>query len=1189
MSRPSSVFGDSPNENLGGVRLIAPYVEAIDLAPLNLGEISYELFLSGDWNPFIEKTIHGDEVAIDILKRQVYLQPDEFKNVYVYMIKNSNLNIYDIKERFPGYPICDRIGKQIDNKSSILRALEIVRKGYPNPSLKSKKDRDQESMVRSLREYDVALDMIVDMQFHLSIEDLGTLKKYLRIFKGDRGAVMDAKPSLSHISPEGYFPQSRDLINYGRGLKENPQHKLMFLKEKEPAMVPTRRPRSYREEGASTQSSGREDEPQPDEEAFSEVPLKTSTPFDRTEEVITQMGSSSRGGFSGGYRLNNPPRGFDRFDDQPRWQSEYARGYTYRHPRGGANRYQGERRQFSQPRNESRFEDQGERPYFRGNRGGFHQYRSDNRGGFSSTFQDARQFQTPQGERTVSFPSFAEGLETRHHYSGNSNPRNSSFNTRDRFSGIEKQDLNTSVVYKDPPEYEYQRSQFGNDHVDRLTARMVNSGLLSREGAAKAFLEGAIIKEGLSKKEFGGRGYSKVPVDSSVNKLLEDFDFRPNGRSIDEILGDRFKNTRFGSEVERTQIKLKLLEFIASHPSCSMDTKIVCLDELGRSPISRFHRDQLDSSQILPRPYLNTIMPGKESATHVEVPILGNQSAVTPNMLKFLQTSMSGEKLSIDSGSNARSMSQLLDVVADHITSQGYTERTAYQLLEAVSKGSLLDFIRDMKGEETFANFWNQMILLFGSTVKKSSCESELKQLIKHKPTPATLASSLLKIRNICRKVALEEEPEHRVHRMTSDSLRWARKLIRIHYIHYLQNIEMMFQDEKERMKNIRKLGSSYGLEERTKNDYDIYMAIACNHIASFAVDEDHDRDIGHHRSRNHASTTKDDTNDTTSDSSSEDEIRVSEAKIPGSGRHRDKKRHDRSRDRSTDREKDRHKRRQRSHDRTHKSPHKGRDETHVKEASVQQQRQPQGQVFQQGFGNQMPQPPQQISLPSSHPTMIPVRFQPNRSQNQHGQGHLPKVWRTVQGNQVIRVVSDRTKRCRNCNLIGHEYTTCFKYPEPPTDTQCSICEGYHKGECKRFFPQNRMMHDPNRQARHQGNHQGDRFPMNQGLGNVGRQAMPANQADIQRKNQMQGPQPNRDPTKTVFVHVARAEYPEEFDSGSGYNYFMDASGLILEEQNMSQITEEELAEMQEAEGLLLEDEISNSSAGIGHRTLNEN
>jgi hypothetical protein len=87
----------------------------------------------------------------------------------------------------------------------------------------------------------------------------------------------------------------------------------------------------------------------------------------------------------------------------------------------------------------------------------------------------------------------------------------------------------------------------------------------------------------------------------------------------------------------------------------------------------------------------------------------------------------------------------------------------------------------------------------------------------------------------------------------------------------------------------------------------------------------------------------------------------------------------------------------------------------------------------------------------------------------------------------------------------------------------------------------------------------------------------------------MQGPQPNRDPTKTVFVHVARAEYPEEFDSGSGYNYFIDASGLILEEQNMSQITEEELAEMQEAEGLLLQDEISNSSAGIGHRTLDEN
>jgi hypothetical protein len=128
-------------------------------------------------------------------------------------------------------------------------------------------------------------------------------------------------------------------------------------------------------------------------------------------------------------------------------------------------------------------------------------------------------------------------------------------------------------------------------------------------------------------------------------------------------------------------------------------------------------------------------------------------------------------------------MSQILGVIADHITSQGYNERAAFQLVETVSKGALLEFIRDMKTEETFANFWNQLLTLFGSTVKKSSCENELRQLVKNKPSPSNLALIFIKIRGICRRVASEEEPEHRAHKMASESLRWGRKLIRNHFL----------------------------------------------------------------------------------------------------------------------------------------------------------------------------------------------------------------------------------------------------------------------------------------------------------------------------------------------------------------------------------------------------------------------
>jgi hypothetical protein len=116
------------------------------------------------------------------------------------------------------------------------------------------------------------------------------------------------------------------------------------------------------------------------------------------------------------------------------------------------------------------------------------------------------------------------------------------------------------------------------------------------------------------------------------------------------------------------------------------------------------------------------------------------------------------------------------------------------------------------------------------------------------------------------------------------------------------------------------------------------------------------------------------------------------------------------------------------------------------------------------------------------------------------------------------------------------------------------------------------------------------RFPINQGLANRGRQALPANQAGIQRRNQ--GPNDQQSEPNTVYIQVARSSLCDE-TNGSGYGYAMDLNEQNLEEMNLSQITVEELAQMQEEEAFRIEEEEASQQeddegSSIHHQDLDE-
>ena len=132
------MVGDQPEGSGDQPRMVSPFAEMLSLSNMGLEEIRYELFRSGDWNTFIGRTIIGDKVALSILRRQIHLEPSEMRNLYSYMVKNVDLNIYALQEAFPESTICDRTGKIIQTRMNLMQAYELVKEGPPGKEKKGK-------------------------------------------------------------------------------------------------------------------------------------------------------------------------------------------------------------------------------------------------------------------------------------------------------------------------------------------------------------------------------------------------------------------------------------------------------------------------------------------------------------------------------------------------------------------------------------------------------------------------------------------------------------------------------------------------------------------------------------------------------------------------------------------------------------------------------------------------------------------------------------------------------------------------------------------------------------------------------------------------------------------------------------------------------------------------------------------
>ena len=531
------------NVNIGasglgaGATKLEPSIGGRDLLECGLNEVREELLLSGNWNKFIAETINGDEIALEIVKRQVLLSPDEVREVYRHMILSVCLNVNGIKDQCPHFELCDRRGRPIGGMAEMKRIDPILKRGPPHVTKEVKKRSDEANFMRLNEEYYQALETILDVQFHLNFQELGSLKKLLIIYKGDKNAIMGARPTLSYMPPMQAFPASQVTVDKRKEFTQKPEVKAAYLKSKEPPL------------GNPRQNLGRDGRDREDRESnrsvgsragsvmgsvANESIRRTSTPIPFEEErrpFVRQPEGRNRVEFSedispidqglrGQEEYGNHPR--DRFSDDANrsfrpirggrpynasWRPGFSGGYQGGsprgfHPRGGYS---------ARPRTDFRSYPSEDNRYFDRTVGG-------DRGRSTHTHHGAGPYYGPPRDITdvegrgglgnIGPPRRNQNEGFLRHEAGRQNqmPEERHFiPAREVLDKRNERDLNASVVFREPESYEKIRSSVvPGDYLDQVTMRLVNTGLLSREEAAKAHLEGAILKESMSRRDYQG-------------------------------------------------------------------------------------------------------------------------------------------------------------------------------------------------------------------------------------------------------------------------------------------------------------------------------------------------------------------------------------------------------------------------------------------------------------------------------------------------------------------------------------------------------------------------------------------------------------------------------------------------------------------------------------------------------------
>ena len=547
------------------------------------------------------------------------------------------------------------------------------------------------------------------------------------------------------------------------------------------------------------------------------------------------------------------------------------------------------------------------------------------------------------------------------------------------------------------------------------------------------------------------------PVDQDCR--IDSFDFNIHGKTLAEILGNRFPQVVFPTEGARVAAAHAILQRVVDDPLSPNNTKIIALQELSQIDPPKQLQNQSQMSALEAVRLANRGLPSSSvSGSLIPPPILGNNSAYNTSYLKGLYSSLGmpqEEKFTVGDPT-CKPLKFFLPALSSIITSNRLDEEAAYSLLMSITKGDTYFHVRQGKFEDKipFEEMW---ITLQKTSSKTASPEGLMKKLEDIFETHPTDLEGALGSIQTCRAKMFIDHPDENERKMfiTKSTIQDFTNFIHKFYGTQASGIEATFKNRLAELQLERAIQVREGRAGayREPNQINLFKEAICAHLSRpYGITMGPSRLFGGADlaiSSTGPVKKKAEMHSSTFNSPPESDAYTGPP-APGSNG----------------------------------SNGSGKKNKKNKSGYMKNS----NENAHSFYGNQNQGGQQQTASPQSAPTPAPApaqaapnqqqqqmmaqQYQPNPSQGMDGQTQGEYLNRGA--SLVPQICLDQTPRntCCLCQLKGHWSSKCRLYPNQiPVENKCQHCGGFHPYACKRPANANGNP-NPNTHYTHQVNQQ---------------------------------------------------------------------------------------------------------------------
>ena len=323
------------------------------------------------------------------------------------------------------------------------------------------------------------------------------------------------------------------------------------------------------------------------------------------------------------------------------------------------------------------------------------------------------------------------------------------------------------------------------------------------------------------------------PPPSDQDFRLRSFDYKRDGTTPEEILGRRFRHTRFPSDAIRLQVMKEIFQAVVMDQLSSVQAYKIAQAQLANIDVPKIRKQEIQQC-------LATSMRGPEDDEDLIPPPLLGSNALDGPVLKTVQTRILLDKTFDMNNLSRGAFRSFLTNLSSVISNAGLREEEAYALLRQVTTGATKALTESSEFEHRlpFAEYWVSLQKTQRRSSSTKQYEKQLDQILKGARTE-NVEAALNDIVILNEKIhARETDASVRKFLCQRKTLKDLRFYIRKHYPSYISQINTLFTNKLvllECQKNIKNF-TNENLYHPGKTF--AFLEIACEILAFADPDE---------------------------------------------------------------------------------------------------------------------------------------------------------------------------------------------------------------------------------------------------------------------------------------------------------------------------------------------------------------